>query len=647
MPSTEKKEKSHLIGAIDSFLDRKSRENQDDPNDPEFLSIIEFVERFNLLPNGLFPAQKFILKLCYNIPLNDIDKDIIIRDPFSNKITHQFTEVEYLQHLYAEGRCNLKTQDDKKRFELILVLGRRSGKSVIAAIIAAYELYKLLRRGHPQAYYGMPSGSRIQVFCIANDKDQASIVYDDISAYVNQIDYFKTSIVHDTQTFMKFQTDNDKKIYGEGVGKKSTISATFKSSIAKGLRGRGTIAIILDELAFFVDDGKSSAERVYKALTPSISQFSPKSVENRHVPVGPPEGRVISISSPDAKEGFFYHLYQLSLSKSKASANMIMIQAPTWEINPTLFSEYYEIEYAKDPGSFWTEHGARFSDRVRGWIEDKNDLIECISPAARPLPKGIPKEPFWAGVDFGVVRDGTAIALSRINSGKVELGYHEVWYAGTRWKESNPHLVGPMIPYAHTLQDVKRIDIDEIVEWFIALSKKFYIVRGIFDQWAGPVFEQKLHKAGLTQFEMRNFTSTLSSQAYQTAKMMMYARQLSLYDYPLPDTIVATKDRLHSPLIEELLELQAKSGGKNITVVEAPNVSGKHDDVSDAVVRSTLLISEYLKDHPDALEYSSVRLALQKRNSRRMGHRQFYRQRARMHGPPPRERSVPMFLKRR
>jgi len=647
MPSTEKVRKSELSGAIDSFLEKRSRIGRDDPNDPEFLTIIEFIERFKLLPYGLFPAQKFVLKLYYNIPLDNIEKSIVIRDPFSNEIVNEFTEVEYLEYLYAEGRCNLKTQDSKKRYELILVLGRRSGKSVLSALIAAYELYKLLRRGNPQEFYGIPSGSQIRVFCIANDKDQASIVYDDISGYVGQVDYFKSSLTHDTQTFMKFQTENDRKIYGKGMGKKATITATFKSSIAKGLRGRGTIAIILDELAFFVDDGKSSAERIYKALTPSISQFSPKDPKNRHVPIGPPEGRVISISSPDAKEGFFYKLYQMSLSKSKASANMIMIQAPTWEINPTLFSEYYEVEYAKDPGSFWTEHGAKFSDRVRGWIEDKQDLLNCVIENARPLTRGIPREFFWAGVDFGISRDGTAIALSRIRNGKVELGYHEVWYAGTRWKESNPHLVAPIIPYAYSLQDVTRIDIDEIVNWFLALSRRFYILNGVFDQWAGPVFEQKLHKAKLTQFGMRNFSASESSQAYQTMKMMMFAEQLVLYDYPLPESVAASKDRLHSPMIEELLELQAKSGGKNITIVEAPNVAGKHDDVSDAIARSILLISEYIQEHPDALEISSVRAALHKQRIKRSGYRQFHRNRARLHGPPPRERSAPLFMRKR
>jgi hypothetical protein len=647
MPSTERVEKSQLAGTIDSFLEKRSREGCDDPSDPDFLTIIEFIERFKLLPYGLFPAQKFILKLYYNIPLNDVDKTIIIRDPFTNEVTNEFTEIEYLKFLHSEGRCNIKKQDGRIRYELILVLGRRGSKSTLCAIIAAYELYKLLRRGHPQAYYGIPSGNPIKIFCIANDKDQASIVYDEMSGYISQIDYFKSAQNHDTQTFMKFQTDHDKKRYGEGAGKKATLSATFKSSIAKGLRGRGTICVILDELAFFVDDGKSSAQKVYKALVPSISQFSPKDPKNRLVPLGPPEGRVMSISSPDAKEGHFYHLYQTALANSKASANMLMIQAPTWEINPTLHSDHYEVEYVKNPESFWTEYGARFSDRVRGWIEDKNDLLDCIKEDARPLVAGVPREMFWAGVDFGISRDGTAIVLTRINDGKVELAYHESWYAGVRWKESNPHLETPLIPYAYQLQDVNRLDIDEIAHWFDVLSNRFYIVGGVFDQWAGPVFAQKLHKIGLTQFEMRNFTHAEASKAFQTTKMMMFAKQLALYDWPLPKIEVETKDRLHSPLIEEMLELQAKSGGKNIMIVEAPKVAGKHDDISDAFVRSVLLVSEYISDHPDTLEISGTRLALQKRRHIRQGYRQFHRNRMRLHGPPPRERTVPIMFKRR
>lgn len=646
MPSTEKNEKSKLTGMVDSFLDKKaSKRNKD--GSPDFLSIIEFIERFKLLPYGLFPSQKFILKLYYGLPLDDITKVIKVKEPFSDKLLYEFTEVEYLRYLYDQGRCNIREQDSKLRYELVLVLGRRSGKSTLAALISAYELYKLLRRGCPQEHYGISTVNEIRVLCIANDKEQASIVYGEMSGYINQVDYFKSSITHDTQTYMKFQTDYDKKKYGEGMGKRASIISTFKSSIAKGLRGRGTICVILDELAFFVDDGKSSAQRVYKAITPGIGQFSPKDPNNKHVPLGPPEGRIIAISSPDAREGFFYNLYQQSLTKDKASSNMLMIQAPTWEINPTLSSEYYSVEYAKDPKSFDTEHGGSFSDRVRGWIENQADLTDCIGDGLKPILRGLPREPYFAGVDFGIVKDGTSIVLSHIRNGKIEVAYHETWYAGKSWKEVNPHLDSPLIPYAMELQNSKRIDIDEIINWFVALSRRFFILKGVFDQWAGPIFEQKLHKSGLSQIEMKNFSVNDSSQIYQMAKMLMYARQLSIYDFPLPDsTLLDVKGKLHSPMIQELLELQSRSGGKNITIVEAPNIAGKHDDVSDALVRSLSLAIEYTRLNPRSLESAIINHVSQRESPAMIGYHQFHRVRARMHGPPPRERRVPFLSKR-
>lgn len=652
MPSTDKTVKSELTGTVDRLLNEKRSSRDDGGGEVEFLNIIEFVERFKLLPDGLYPVQRFILKLYYNIPLDDflpeIEKERIrITDRFGIKILQELSEVQYLKFLFSQGRCNIEVQGGKDRRELILVLGRRSGKSLLSAIISAYELYKLLRRTNPQSYYGMPSGSEIRIICVANDKEQASIVYQEMASYTTQVDYFKSSIVHDTQIFQRFQTDHDRQRLGPDSNK-GTITATFKSSVAKGLRGRGIICMVLDELAFFIDDGRSSAERVYKALTPSTAQFSPRDPKNRHKSIAPTEGKIISISSPDAKDGFFYRLYQMALANNKASSNMLMIQAPTWEVNPTFNKEYYEVEYAKDPKSFDTEHGAQFSDRVRGWIEDYRDLIDCVLPDLRPYNRGGTREPHWAGVDFGLSRDGTSVSLTHIKEGRIELAYHESWYAGRKWKEVNPHLLSPLVDYANLLQDVKRLDIDEIANWLFALSRRFYIMKGVFDQWAGPIFEQKLHKVGLMQFEMKSFSSMDSSQCYQSAKMLMYARQLAIYDYPVPATLVTDLGQgKHSPHITELLELQSSSGGKNITLVEAPNVPGKHDDFSDSLVRSCSLAMEYIRENPKALE-GLTGLTLPANSSvPGYGYAQFHRSRMRMHGPPPAERMVPRLFRRR
>ncbi len=641
MPTREPTFKSELTSEVSDFISKKRKSTQKagstTEGDVEFLNIVEFIEKFKLMPDGLFPAQRFIVKLYYNIPLDDTVKDIKITDRYGETVTAEMTEVEYLQYLYDHKRCNIREQDGRERRELILILGRRSGKSALSAIFAAYELYKLLKRGHPQAYYGMPAGSEIRILDIANDKEQASIVYNDIQGHIQAVDYFKNSKAHDTQTFLKFRTENDLKKFGpEG---KATITATFKSSIAKGLRGRGIILAILDEIAFFVDNGKSSAERVYKAIKPSIAQFARKDKKTRRA-IGDTEGRIILISSPDAREGFLYKQYQMSLTNGSESRNMLMIQAPTWEIRPDIPKSYYEEEYAKDPNGFMTEHGAEFSNRVRGYIEDIRDLEACIVPTLRPKQVGIPREPHFAGVDFGISNDGTAIAITHIVGGKIELAYHEIWYPKVKWADANPHLLAPVVPYAVQLQDVARLDIDQIADWFFALSRRFYILRGVFDQYAGPIFEQVLHKRHLTQFEMKNFSTSDSSQMYQNFKMAMYYKQLSLYDYPIPQiSETQTWDNVrHSPLITELTELQATSGGKNIIIVEAPKVRGKHDDQSDALVRSIALAQDYVKENPSVLSMGvALTPSAPSRSATAYGLQHYHRQRARLHGPSMRQ----------
>lgn len=653
MPIKEVQYKSQLTGAVDDFLrSRRKKDTGSEFNEDrgDFLNVIEFIEKFKLLPYGLFPVQKFIVKLYYNIPLDDKEKTIRVTDKFGGEVLHNFTEKEYLEFLYASGRCNIKEQDGRERRELILVLGRRSGKSELSSIFAAYELYKLLHRGFPQQYYGMPSASEIRVLCVANDKEQASIVFGNMQGHLDSVDYFKDSIANATQTFLKFRTAHDKKKFGpEG---KASISATFKSSIAKGLRGRGIICAILDEIAFFVDNGKSSAERVYSALTPSLAQFAPKDPKNRQRPLILPdgteassEGRMILISSPDAKDGFFYRQYVKAMSNDKGSENMLVIQAPTWEVNPTLPRSYYEVEYHKDPVSFMTEHGAQFSDRVRGWIQDARELLDCVDRDMRPSVRGLPKEAHFAGVDFGLVKDGTAVSLTRIRDGRIDLAYHEAWYAGKKWKEVNPHLEYPLVEYALTLQNQKRLDIEAIADWLKALSKRFYIHKGVFDQWAGVVFEQIMHKRGLHQFEMRNFFSSDSSNMYQTLHLYMLNRTLRLYDWPVLGYDENGKPRAHSPMIQELLELQATSAGKNIVIVEAPQIEGKHDDVSDSLARSVLLAAEYIRENPHAMLSGSLQSTLPSTH-RVVSPFQLQRMKARMGHMTPRERRIPAVRRR-
>lgn len=537
-------------------------------------SIIEFVEEPWGLGMQLFPIQKIILKAHYGIALDDT-ATFEVTD-WRRQNVRDMTEKGYLEYLYSEGRSNIKeVVPGVERREMILSIGRRSGKTTISACVSAYETYKLISKGDPQGYYGLPQSNMIQLISVATDKDQAGLLYQEVSGHFRSCAFFGPYTANNTMSYARFQTPKDVERYGsfaDDPTAKATIKVTFRSCIAKGLRGAGNVVVILDEVAHFTDAGQSSADAVYNAVVPSTSAYSAKDPKDKRKPIGQVEGRIILISSPLGRQGLFYKMFQIGMGGGLAASNMLCIQAPTWEVNPTIPAYEFEKHYLKDQAMFFTEYGGEFSDRTRGWIERGEDLMTCVDPAARPQVRGIPRRSYFIGIDLALVGDGTAIAVGHLDeNGKIVADLVDQIKAGEG-----------------KFADKERLEFDDVADWVLDISKRFLIQEGMFDQWAGIPFEQALSKRGLGQMKSSQMTKQLTSQMFQNFKDMMWDQKLVLYDYPI------AANESHCPYIAELLGLQAEYHSKFVTTVEAPNIDGKHDDMSDALVRMVWMASNRL-----------------------------------------------------
>lgn len=568
-----------------------------DSGTDDYVDPITFIEASWGLGLKLFPIQRIIIKAHYGMALDDNDLGIPLDRPvdqthpewddswadylddeafylyrivvtdFRRENTRYMTEAGYLRYLYDEGRCNIReVVPGKQRREMILSVGRRSGKTLITSCIVAYETYKLLLKGNPQKYYGSSQSNVIQLISVATDRDQAGLLYREASGHFTKCDFFKPYAANATQSFATFQTPFDIEKYGsysDNPKARYSINVTFRSCVAKGLRGGANLLVALDEVAHFGEKGQASADEVYQAVEPSTRTFSPKDPKNTTRPIGENEGRIIMISSPLGRQGLFYKQFTLGFGNNKAADNLLCIQAPTWEVNPTVPAETFVASYLKDPNVFFTEFGAVFSDRTRGWIEDPADLIACVDPDLRPQTRAPARAPHFMGLDVALVGDYTTVAVGHNNSeGKVVLDYIDRIRAGEG-----------------DFEHLDRLEFDDVADWVYDISRRFYITEGMFDQWSGIPMEQALKKRGLSTLKSVHHTRNLSSQMFQNFKNLMFDKKMVLYDWPIPE------GDEHSAHIAELLELQAEYISKYIIKVEAPNIEGKHDDLSDSLVR--------------------------------------------------------------
>lgn len=457
--------------------------------------------------------------------------------------------------------------------------------TLISSCIVAYEIYRLIHKYNPQKYYGLVATNRINLVSIATSKDQASLLFNEASGHFSRCNFFKRYKANDTQSYIRFQSPNEIDKYGlfsENPKAPANLRVSFAPCNAKGLRGHGNLVVILDEVAHFVEQGGKSAEKVFEAIYPSMAAFSPKNEkgEGIHGQKTPSDARMIMISSPLNRAGLFYSMFRKGMGDEgpASAANILCIQSPTWEVNPTVPAGTFLEFYTKDPNQFFVEFGAEFTDRLLGFFEDKGDIIACVDRSLRPKKIGVPHVQYFMGFDLGLVTDSSAMAIVHIDGEQIVLDY-----------------IGEIRAGMGKYRDKKRLEFDDVADWIYEYSRLFAIHSGMFDQWAAIPLEQALAKKGLRQIQSEHMTDHRNSEIYQNFKSMIFDRRVRLFDLNDMDREMYRREKQpvpeHAPYIQQILELQAEYKSKYIMKVAAPRVAGKHDDLADALARAVWLAS--------------------------------------------------------
>lgn len=539
------------------FFQGLAREYNSNIDDSMVVDVVTFAEANWGLNIRLYPMQAFILKCFYGLPLSE-HLMVPIKDPLNTKIIMEMNEVELINYLIREKRTNMKAYEPGKKYRsLLLCCGRRASKSVLTSIIASYEMYLLIKHGNPQAYYGFPSGQDISISALATSDEQASVLFNMIKSRVFNCNYLKDRIVNNTQTYFNVASDEDIK-----KKQQPTMRVLCGSAASAFLRGPNNILVVMDEVAH-MDITKNAARDAYDAITPSIATFMPASASLDDDDVSG-DGKIVMLSTPLAKSGFFFEKYQESFQNS----GTLMFQMYSTMINPRIDPEYLREKH-KNKEMFQREFCAEFSDNISPWLSET--AIEGIVDKNRTTnaEKGKAGVDYYMGIDFGVKNDGAAITIVHKEDGKIIHDYSEVFYAANSdvWEEELSIYRNSSSLFA----DRPEISIGEFADVIVQLCKQFNVVDGWFDQFNGYGLHQSLMNRNLTQFRMVSASASLNTKVFQLAKSLIDSEMISLIN--------------HDVLVPELGTLEEQRSSSYL-FVKAPARAGMHDDISDSLIRA-------------------------------------------------------------
>jgi len=528
----------------------------------DFLDVLdgdEFEER----PVGV---REFVTgeKFLAGPPLSEYQYKII---EASTQIYKQST----LHNLYGfeEGERRWKQTYN----EVIMQLGKGSGKDYTSTIACAYIVYLLLCLKDPARYFGKPPGDAIDILNIAINSQQARNVF-----------------------FKGFKQRLEKSPWFAGRYNAKMDSVEFKKSITvhsghserESWEGYNTLLVILDEISGFAEESTTgnesakTADKIYKMYRASVSSRFAKF------------GKLLLLSFPRYKEDFIQQRYNAVIAQKEVEIKthtfkmdeelpdgleeneftieweedhiisysiprVFAMKRPSWEVNPTMHINDLISDFMSDPVDALGRFACMPPEAVDAFFKSR----EKVENAFREMNIGVEESGRfapWFGpdgdhhyfihVDLAQKHDRCAVALAHVDHWKVQriMGQNNI---------PAPYVIVDAVRYWTPTSD-KSVDFTEVKDYILDLKRMGFDIKMVtFDRWNSHDMMEQLKTYGL------------KSETLSVAKKHYEDMALSIYE-----------DRCKGPhneiLIKELLKLRI-----NKDKVDHPRNGSK--DLADAV----------------------------------------------------------------
>jgi len=492
----------------------------------------------------------------------------------------QYEIVEAMSQIYKKADLELlmgdaegaRYYDKYTKNEIILQLGKGSGKDFTSTVACAYIVYKLLCLKDPARYFGKPPGDAIDLINVAINAQQAKNVF---------FKGFKTKIERSPWFAGRYNAKVD------SIEFDKTITVYSGHSERESHEGLNLLLAVLDEISGFASEvgtgneqGKT-ADNIYKAFRGTVdSRF-------------PDLGKVVLLSFPRYQGDFISEKYDSVIADKdvvnkshkfiinplldETPDNTLQIEweedhiisykfpgvwalkRPTWEVNPTRSIDDFKIAFYTDLGDAMMRFLCMPTYSSDAFFKQKDKLEKCMTirnpvDEFRRFDQGFvpdPNKTYYIHADLAQRHDKCAVAIAHVDKWvnlQVIKDYEQV----------APIVVVDAVAWWEPKKE-GAVNLSEVKNWIINLRRLgFNIGKVTFDRWQSYDIQQELKAVNIN-----TDTVSVAKKHYEDLAMLIYEDRIVMPSIPL--------------LLEELSELKIMKNNR----VDHPRKSSK--DLADAV----------------------------------------------------------------
>lgn len=446
--------------------------------------------------------------------------------------------------------------------ELLLICGRKSGKSMLCTILLLFEVYKMLVHiKNPQEYYGLARNKKIMFQLLGSNRDQAQQVsFDYIRSFATSSPYLRDKIKNQTNESLEFENNLVAQVY---------------NCSARSARGQSSAIVLMDEICHWIFERSNlSSDEVYKAVTPNTQILKHMGKQA--------DSKVVLLSSPAGRQGIGWDLFKSGVPEYVLQPTLehgehtwrCVFQVPSWIMNP---KNTFNCKGCPDVGNNEKCKSCLSFDMYKYWIQDKDNFdMEYGALFCDVVNAALPKEMIRACINNKIF---TSVEMEEKSIPRVislDPGLKHDAYALVMGHLDVPTnmIIVDLIKHWMPLDRDHPIDIKAVERYVENLWRKFYVTHIVLDQYQSASTVQTFQQKGMPAYCI----PTSSKTNLESYERLINRINTQTIRYPQYDT-----------LINELDFLQRKVMGKTVRYEAAINST---DDITDALAKMVYVLEK-------------------------------------------------------